>query len=49
MALPDRQNDPVLVLLAKIRGQVDEVVDLVKEERQMLTEQKRLRGNATDK
>lgn len=47
--LPNKDNDPVLTLLTKIRSQVDEVTDLVREEREMLNQRKGLRGNATDK
>jgi ribosomal protein L24 len=46
-AVPDKENDPVLVLLAKIRGQIDDVVDLIKEERTVIV--KGIQDHATDK
>lgn len=47
--LPDKENDPVLTLLAKIRAQVDEVTGLVREEREVIERRKGLQDNAADK
>jgi hypothetical protein len=49
MTLPNKDNDPVLTILAKIRSQIDEVTGLVREERKMIEQQKGLQDNATDK
>lgn len=44
--LPARENDPVLLMLTRIRGQLDEVMNLVRTEKRELDKRKGLGDNA---